>query len=136
MEIIDYIPVNISVEQVLRRLHLDKDGKYAGDVQGLIDIVQPLIRPKAVYDVCYIDRKDSDSVEIGGVRFTSRVLRVNLDQAEEVFPYVATCGRELDAINIPTSEMMRFYFMDQIKEMVTRGALNYLHDYLKERHAC
>ncbi len=137
MEVLDNIPVKIELDAVLKKLRLkNRNEDVMNTLADLVEIANTTARPKAVFEIATIENKNGDTVTIKGVEFTSHVLRVNLDQAEEVFPYVATCGRELDAINIPTSEMMRFYFMDQIKEMVTRGALNYLHDYLKERHAC
>lgn len=134
MEIIDHIPVNLSVEQVLKRLHLDKDGKYAGDIQGLIEMVQPLTYPRAVYDVCYIDRKDKDSVEFGGVKFTSRVLRVNLDKAERVFPYIATCGTEVESIDIPADDLMRKFVLDNIKQIALGAAVRYLREHIDRKH--
>jgi hypothetical protein len=128
MEIMDHIQVKLSVEQVLERLHLDKDGKYAGDVQGLIETVQPLIRPKAIYDVCYIDRKDRDRVDIGGATFTSRVLRVNLDKVERVFPYIATCGTEVESVDIPSDDIMRKFVLDAIKQMALGTAVRHLRE--------
>lgn len=137
MEVLDNIPVKIELDAVLKKLRLkNRNEDIMNTLAELVEIANTTARPKAVFEIATIENKNGDTVTIKGVEFTSHVLRVNLDQAEEVFPYVATCGRELDAINISTSEMMRFYFMDQIKELVTREALNYLHDYLKERHAC
>ena len=134
MSVIDHIPVNLSVEQVLKRLHLDKDGKHAGDVQGLIEMVQPLIHPRAVYDVCYIDRKDKDSVEFGGAKFTSRVLRVNLDKAERVFPYIATCGTEVESIDIPADDLMRKFVLDNIKQIALGAAVRYLREHIDRKY--
>jgi hypothetical protein len=134
MEMIDNIPVTLTVEQVLRLLHLDKDGKYAGDVQGLIDMVQPVIRPKAIYDECYIDHKGRDSVEFGGMRFTSRVLRVNLDKAERVFPYVATCGTEVEGIDIPSDDLMRRFVLDAIEQIALGAAVERLREHIDRRY--
>ncbi len=137
MKVLDNIPVKIDLDAVLKKLRLkNRNDDVMKTLGELVEIANTTARPKAIFEMATIENKNGDTVTIKGVEFTSHVLRVNLDQAEEVFPYVVTCGREIDAINIPTSEMMRYYFMDQIKELVTRSALNYLHDYLKERHAC
>ena len=132
MEIIDNIPVSISAEQVLRHLHLDEDGKYAGDVHGLIEVTQPLIRPKAIYEVCYIDRKDEDKVEISGVEFTSRVLRVNLDKVERVFSYIATCGTEVQSVEVESDDLMRKFVLDAIKQMALGVAVKHLRQHIDE----
>lgn len=136
MEVLDSIPVILDPEEVLRRLRIRKLSKGIEEtVQELIEIVRPVAKPKAIYEVSYVDNKDGDSLSIGGVRFTSRVLRVNLDKVGRVFPYVATCGRELDEITVPSSDFMKCYFLDTIKGIVLRSASNYLKDYLKRNYA-
>ncbi len=130
MEILENIPVELTVEQVLRSLHLDSDGKYAGDVQGLVDMVQDVVRPKAIFDVRYIDRKGTDEVEVGEVIFTSRVLRVNLDKVERVFPYIATCGVEVESIDIPSDDLMRRFVLDNIKQIALGAAVKHLREHI------
>jgi hypothetical protein len=137
MEVLDNIPAKIELDTVLKKLRMrNTNADVLKTLEELIDMAQPVARPKAVFEMSTVENKNGDTVTVHGVQFTSHILRVNLDKAEEVFPYVVTCGREMDAIDIPTSEMMRFYFMDQIKEVVMRSALNYLHDYLREKLAC
>ena len=136
MEVLDSIPFRLDVETVLKQLHQDKGNKYIGAiVQELIEIVYPIAKPKAVYKVSYVENRNGDSLYIDGVRFTSRVLRVNLDKVERVFPYVATCGRELDEIAVPSDDYMKYYCLDVIKEMTLRSAISYLTDYLTRNYA-
>jgi len=130
MELLDNIPVSFSVEQVLNRLRLDKGDKFSEEIQVLIDQVQDVARPKAIYDVCYISDKGEDSVEIGGVRFDSRILRVNLDQAERVFPHVATCGTEVEEIEIPPDDLMGKFILDIIKQLALSIATKYLREHV------
>jgi len=136
MEVLDDIPVGLELDKVLKRMHVrNKNEGIEKGVQELIEIARPIAKPKAVYEVCYVENKNGDSLDIGRVRFTSRVLRVNLDKVERVFSYVVTCGREIDEINIPSHEFMRSYFMDQIKETVLILAREYLEDYLTRNYA-
>ena len=134
MEIIDRIPVELSVEHILGLLHMDKSGKYVRDVQELIDLVQPIVRPKVIYDVCYVENKDGDSLDIGGVRFTSRVLRVNLDRVERVFPYIATCGTEVESIDIPGDDLMKKFMLDTIKQVALGAAIRHFQGYIEEKY--
>ena len=136
MEVFDSIPVKLNIEEVLKQLrqrNVNKD--FEKSLQELIKIAHPVAKPKAVYEVSYVENKNEDSLDIGGVRFTSRVLRVNLDKVERVFPYVVTCGRELDEINIPSHEFMKVYLLDQIKETALVLARRYLEGYLKRKYA-
>ena len=136
MEILDNIPIQLDTAKVLNKMRQrNRNEEIEKGVQELVDMARPIARPKAIYEVCYVDNKGEDSVDIGGVRFTSHVLRVNLDKVERVFPYVITCGRELDEVNIPSSEIMKSFLLDQVKETVLTLARKYFEDYLKEKYA-
>ena len=136
MEVLDNIPVQLDLAKVLKKLHQrNRNEELEKSVQELIEVARPIVRPKAVYEVGYVDNKSEDSVDIGGVRFTSRVLRVNLDKVERVFPYVVTCGRELNEIDVPSGELMKSYLLDQVKETVLTLARKHLEDYLKGKYA-
>ena len=136
MEVLDNIPIQLDLAKVLKKMHQrSRNEELEKSVQELIEVARPIVRPKAVYEVGYVDNKTEDSVDIGGVRFTSRVLRVNLDKVERVFIYVITCGRELDEIDVPSHELMKSYLLDQVKETVLTLARKYLEDYLKGKYA-
>jgi len=136
MEVLNSIPFRLDTKEVLKRLRLRKENKdMERMVQELLDIVHPMAKPKAVYEVSYVDNKNGDSLYIDGVKFTSRVLRVNLDKVGRVFPYVATCGRELDEIAVPADDYMKYYCLDTIKEMALYSARSYLQDYLTRNYA-
>ena len=136
MEVLKSIPIRLDLEKVSKRLHLSQQSKHIEKtVQKLIEIARPIVKPKAIYEVSYVDNKNEDSLDISGVRFTSRVLRVNLDRVERVFPYVVTSGRELDEITVPADNVMRSFCLDTIKEVVLHSAVNYLKDHLKKSYA-
>jgi hypothetical protein len=135
MEILKNIPFELNFDTLLSRLHLEKESKYTTEVQHLAETVEPIIAPKAVYEVSYIQDRGYDTVNIGGVTFTSRVLRVNLDKVERVFPYIATCGKEIDDIAVPPDDFLMRFFLDTIKEMALGVSVGYLNNYLKTKYA-
>lgn len=136
MEVLDNIPIRLNLETVLKRMRVhSKNTSTEKSIQDLIQLVYPIARPKAVYEVSYIENKSEDSLDIGGIKFTSHVLRINLDKVERVFPYVVTCGRELDGIDIPSNELLTVYLLDQIRETVLVSARKYLEDYLIRKYA-
>ena len=137
MELLNNIPTELDLEVILKRMHVltTKTAPLLNDIREVVEIARPVAKPKAIYEVSYVENENDDSLYIGGVRFTSRVLRVNLDKVERVFPYVVTCGRELDEVDFPSNEFLKSYFMDQIKEMVVVSARSYLEDYLKRNYA-
>ena len=134
MEILDQIPVEINAEQVLNILHMDKGGRYSEIVQELIDQVLPVLHPKAIYDAQYVEHIDRENVEIGGVRFTSRILRVNLDNVGRVFPYIATSGTEAESLGIPDDDLMGKFIVDTIKEIGLGVACHYLWEHIQNKY--
>jgi len=108
MEVLDNIPVELDKDGVIQILRLgDKGEQIENMVQELIYVALNTARPKAMYTVSYVNNKNGDSLEIDGIKFTSRVLRANLDQVERVFPYIATCGQELGEVTVPSGDMLR-----------------------------
>jgi len=136
LRILDDIDFDIDPDEVLHRAHLtEADADITQGVRELVDQARQVARPKAVYEVCYVENKRPDSVELAGITFTSRVLRVNLDQAERIFAYVATCGTELTEVSAPAGDMLLDYCLDIIKEMALRAALEHLSEHLKANYA-
>ena len=136
MEVLNSIPIELGLEAVIKRMRLrNRSDNILGHIREMLDIARPIAKPKAVFDVAYIENKNGDSMEIGGIEFKSRVLRINLDKVERVFPYVVTCGRELDEIDIPSTDFIKGYYLDQIKETAVALARQYVEGYLKKRYA-
>src|SRR4030043_2312982 len=86
------IPVILNIEEIKSKLRA-VDWQQ---IQNLLEVANPLISAQAVYEVCYINEKFEDAVIIDGVRFSSQVLRKNLDRVGKVFPYVVTIGARLE----------------------------------------
>ena len=133
MEVLDNIPLKLDTADVMRLLRHSKAMEPC--VEELLETVRPIARPKAVYEVSYVDEKGEDSVRIDGVTFTSRVLRINLDSTHRVFPYVVTCGREMDEVNVPSGDLMKSFCLDAIKQTVLASARIYFVDYITRKFA-
>jgi hypothetical protein len=73
---------------------------------------------------------------ISGVPFTSRVLRVNLEHAGIIYPFVATCGIEIEEWSQKMNGMLHSFWADAIQLMALGSAVSRLEVYLKERLEC
>ena len=118
---------------VLQKLRVKEGTGSARSVERLLKEAEAVAKPKALYGVAYVDQRAEESVEVGGQTFESRVLRVNLDPVHRIFPYVATCGTELDEWSSSIDDMLESYWADAIKEMALRGAMHALSDHLEQR---
>ncbi|NLO27413.1 MAG: hypothetical protein GX113_04430 [Actinobacteria bacterium] len=100
----------------------------------LVERVQTMGRPKAVYTEAYIGERGDDRVSVGGVRFTSRVLVKNLDQAERLFPFVATCGDEIDSIEGPEGDIRHKAWLYVLKQELVGVAVAQVQEHIGRRY--
>jgi hypothetical protein len=130
------IPVELDTEALMRRAGVDASGEYAEEFSVLVEEAGRVACPKALYRESFVDcRSADDGVTIDGVTFTSRILRANLDKVERVFPYIATCGRELDAIPLEPDDFLMQFWLDVIKTTVLGIARDHLNEHLTRRYA-
>jgi hypothetical protein len=130
------IPFKLDGESVIKRLRLNKaNNRLEGMARELADTARKVARPRAVYQISHARVIDNATVDIDGVRFTSRVLSKNHCNQDTVFPFIATAGKELDELPVPPRDMMRQFGLDVIKTVILVSAVDYLADYLKEKYA-
>ncbi|MGD2012254.1 MAG: vitamin B12 dependent-methionine synthase activation domain-containing protein [Desulfobacterales bacterium] len=134
MAILDRITVNLNLDKVRKKLHM-KPESDVNQVRSLIDTVQQLIEPKAIYNVSYIDEKLEDSVVVGGLTLKSGVLRKNLDRVERFFPYVMTLGRKLGEKQNTCSDLIENYYLDCIGNLALTLVQKQLKKHLQSKFA-
>ncbi|MBQ4321829.1 MAG: vitamin B12 dependent methionine synthase [Oscillospiraceae bacterium] len=66
------------------------------ELKALLEEAQAAARPKMVFQVSSIDEKGDDFVIIEGIKVVSPLMRKNFDKVNRVFPFVASCGTELE----------------------------------------
>lgn len=132
MELLDKITVQLNPKEVLRQLHLGTE--HLEGVQELVETTHSLIRPRVIYEVSYVTHRNENTVDIDGVRFTSRVLRVNLDGIERVFPYVVTIGRELENTATSLGNIVKQFYLETIGDIALDHVGKYLEDHLKRKY--
>ena len=132
--ILEALPFKVDLEQLKKTLRVKEGTEMVGNIEGMVRDAQKIARPKACYRVAYIESKGDDHLMIKGIQFTSRILRVNLDKAFRIFPYVATCGLELEAWSKSVDGILEQFWAEEIKMVAVREILRYLHEYLTDRY--
>jgi len=128
--VLNDIPFEVDVNELLARLHVDEHVVRAGDVMRLVEDARVIGKPKALYKLAFVESREDDSVIIDGVTFHSRVLSVNVERVRRVFPFVATCGRELDKWSAGIDDMVHQFWADEIKVMAVQAAESAIGDHL------
>ena len=128
------IPFVLNREELCSALHIKQGSDHVKELADLVAKVQEVGRPKAVFKESFVEEKGGETVTIDGVTFESRALRRNLDHVERVFPYIATCGKEVDDIDIPKEDFLQVFWLDVIKTQLLRSSVAYLTEHLQAKY--
>jgi hypothetical protein len=132
--VLDPLEYRIDRSSMLARLRLKEGSGRAEKVEGLIREAEAVAHPRAIYRMAFIESRGDQHVVVEGLRFESRVLKVNLNNLHRFFAFVVTSGRELDAwANVKTDLLERFW-ADSINEAVVNSARSFLDRHLQERY--
>ncbi|HSJ54406.1 MAG TPA: vitamin B12 dependent methionine synthase [Anaerolineae bacterium] len=132
--VLDGIRFRPDVEGLRIKLRVRDGGGGAERFTRLIEEAEAIARPRALYGVAYVDSRSEGSVVVDGIAFNSRVLRVNLENAHRVFPYVITCGTELHDWAGSQDDVLQRYYADEISEAALRQAMGALREHLVEEY--
>jgi len=135
MEILTDIPFDMDSEALVSSFRIEPASERAQVIRELVESVRPIVRPKAVYGVAFVESRQGDTLELGGVTFTSRVLRVNLDGTERVFPFVATCGTEVAERAAECDDLLVRYALDTLMEQALRAASRHAVETIKATYS-
>jgi hypothetical protein len=121
-KVLDSIPVQFSVDALRARLHIREGSAQDDELAALLRDAAAVARPKAAVGIAYVTDRGEDYVVVDDVRFDSRVLAVNLAGVHRVFPYVATCGVEIDAWAASLDDILHSYWSEAIREQALAAA--------------
>jgi len=126
------VPFILQTDQLKRQLNLKNHSHLSEDFNELVRVVEETGKPKAIYKASFIDEKGPDSIVMDGVTFSSPALRHNLDQVNRVFPYIATCGSEVDEIPAGKDDILKQVWLYTIKMNLLETSLQFIRDEINQ----
>jgi hypothetical protein len=130
------IPVKIDVPTIVKRLRLKQGNVRMAQVAAeMAEKALAVSRPKGIYRISRAEVIYRSTVDIDGVRFTSRALSKCLEGQPTVYPLIVTAGQELDELPLEHGDLMRQYTLDTIKMVILFSASDYLTEYIKEKYS-
>lgn len=134
MEVLTELPYSLDAEQILSRIQVKKKAQHTALIEKLLQQVKERLSPRALYKLCYIDFKNENYLVVEGTRFTSRILRVNLEAVERLFPYIITCGREFEEFVSSREDLLDQYYLDVMGNIALSQAQTAFLEHLKEKY--
>lgn len=136
MNIIEEItPLVFDRSALLGQAHIKPRSADEKEFLGMLEAAEKAGVARFVYRKCPIADKTKDAVVVEGITFTSRVLARNLENCGEIFPFLATCGMELEEWGKTHTDWVTGYWAEIIKEAALRVAILALHRHLQNQFA-
>jgi len=131
--IFDDISFAVDAHQCFELLRIKPGSRHALEFRDILEEAQAVARPKVTFCVAQAQERGDTCVDIGGVLFESSILKINLEKSPVVFPFVATCGGELDEFAGGSGGALHRYWVDTIQMLALGTAMSMLEEHLKER---
>lgn len=134
MEIFTNINFDLDLEEFKKKNKIKDGSGFEKELEEFLGKALPEVSPKAIYKTAYIKERNTDKVTVENITFTSEVLARNLKDINRVFPYVVTCGIELEPLEEELDDYLQRYWLDSLKEMAARQAHSFLKNHLQEKY--
>lgn len=133
MVVLDSIPFSFDFDDFLRKSHMSGDSEPAEQAKKFVERILDMVKPKAVLREEFLGERKDSRVEVGSAVFHSQALSDNLEGVGRVFPFVATCGSELDRIDLTSEDYLAAYWLDTLKAMALSSATTHLREVFQAR---
>ena len=105
-----------------------------GEVKAMIGRFAQAAKPKAIFGVFPVESRDDGGVTINGVRIESSLMSSNLAGVGRVFPYIITCGAEVEALASGLSDPLEAFWADEIMKRWLYRMYSFYIDDVKRRY--
>jgi hypothetical protein len=127
-------PFTLEREEIRSQLAIKPGSNATVVFEELLKQVEEIANPKALFRVSYIEARQKDTVTIEDITFHSQAMSTNLAKIGRVFPFVATCGTEVDEIPIDQEDVLKQYWLNAIKLALLHASLEHLRQTLQNRY--
>jgi hypothetical protein len=129
--VFENIPFQLDIDALRQQLRIKEGSANEEDLIAFGKEAESVARPKALYRVVYFDTLDDDQVIIDGISLKSHVLKVNIQEAHRVFPFVATCGTEIEEWSKSQDDVVKRFWGETIKGFTLQAVFKFLDKQLK-----
>ena len=132
--IVEPVEFRFDTTDLIEQLRIQDDASQIEELISLVEQAALVARPKAMYRLVFVDDLGDDYVTLDSVRFTSRVLRVNIAKTHRAFACLATCGIELERWAEQLDDPLYGYWSETMRLQALGTASKALLDDLNRRY--
>jgi hypothetical protein len=127
------IPVEVKLEEVTKRLRMDRALAKQVNGEDLTHLANSLLSPQAIYAASYITDHKEDATKVEEATLTSRVLARNLEKVGRVFAYVITIGGALEE-EASKHNMLERLFLENAGDAALNSARIHVAEYVSKTY--
>lgn len=132
--ILSAIPSTLNREEIRSQLAIRAGTRSEAILENILDNVEMLARPKAIYRASYIEKSDYDTVTVEDTVFHSTAMRRNLEDVGRIFPFIATCGTEVENTPIDRDDAIQRTWLSMIKLVLLRSTIETLREAIRDQY--
>jgi hypothetical protein len=129
------IPVQLDIKEVEKRVTGAKTTPRQSEmIKEIAEAAIKIARPLGLYKVARVKNIGEDKVDLDGIIFNSKVLNKLFTGSDTVIAFIVTEGKELDEFPLARGDMMKQFYLDTVKTLITANAVQYLRRYVTEKY--
>lgn len=133
--LLDTIPFEPDVQKIQQDIKLHEAyPELEPQFESLVEQARAVARPRALYLRAVVEEVAKAEVLISGYTFRSSILSRLFRRGDMVFPYVATCGVELEAIDVSAYDMLASWWKGCIETEALNSAMQALEQELRRSY--
>ncbi len=120
-----------------KRIGLDHVPELSGVAEELFASASRMLIPVSIHRTAYIQEHQSEQdihrVTVEGRKFRGKALGA-LDDVHRVFPYIASCGNQMESFDGCSVDMIAPYWLEELKLQALMQARDTLMHYVRETY--
>ena len=116
MFLLENINTKFDPKRLAENIHLDINAPEFLEFKELIEKVKPVAAPKALLLKLAVIDKDDSKLFCSAGNFNCSLLVQLAGDCEFIFPFIATCGEEIENFGSDISDPLHLYWLDMLKE--------------------
>jgi hypothetical protein len=124
----------VNRKDLLEKVRLDNHPDLLKEFDQFVLKFALQLVPKAVYLPQKVTHVNNGTISLSHVSFNSPVLSQFLSTGQTVFPFISTCGTELENVDYTDLDYLAPYWIDAIKESALQAATDSLKDHVRTQN--
>jgi hypothetical protein len=122
MLLCDNIKIEFDAYKIAAQMRLDTDRPEFYEFLALSEQVKSIVRPKALVQDAKVISANHDRLSYSSGNFNCGLLAQLAGKCKSVFPFITTCGKEIEKLGVEFSDPLHLYWLDRLKEYALEKA--------------